>query len=100
MNKSHDKLQVISLSLDDVKKSFNRRSDREAKATLTALDEIARHRCEKLLKTRRGSDSFAEFLKCPQPDLDDRIGHDLICNSPTLLLEKLESMEGEEIETI
>jgi hypothetical protein len=96
MNKSHDKLQVISITLDDVKKRFNRRSDRETKATLTALDEIARHRCEKLLKARMGSDGFAEFLKCPQPDLDDRTGQNLICNSPTLLLERLEAMEGGE----
>jgi hypothetical protein len=96
MNESQDKFQVISISLDDIKTRFNRRSDQETKATLTALDETARHCCEKLLKARMGSDSFAEFLKCPQPDLDDRTGHDLICNSPTLLLERLAAMEGGE----
>ena len=55
----------------------------------------ARRECTRILKRLIGAEAIPQFMKTPQPALEDKTGAQLLKNEPKRLLERLRILEDE-----
>jgi hypothetical protein len=55
----------------------------------------ARQECMRILKRLIGAECIPQFLRTPQPALEDRTGAHLLKHSPKALLDRLRELEAE-----